>query len=49
MGLYHLNKNEVVFAVMAICLKIHSIYNVFMVSAIFCKFLMRIWPLIDLA
>jgi len=35
-------ENKVVFAALAICSKIHSMYNVFMIEAIFCKFLMRI-------
>jgi len=30
-GLYDLAENEVVFAVLAICSKIHSMFNVFMI------------------
>jgi len=35
-------ENEVILAALAICSKIHSMYSVVMIWAIFCDFLMRI-------
>jgi len=43
-----LTENDIVFAVLAICPKIHSISNVFMIQAIFCEFLETELPPIDL-